>query len=94
MQQYDDNKTDSGSAIHRYFCGSCGSALFSYPDLFPGAAFVKVRSRPRGRNRRVGTARADGVREQIGILDRAAEIKPKAEICTFALVPQPLFRSN
>ncbi|KAL8291613.1 hypothetical protein RQP46_001871 [Phenoliferia psychrophenolica] len=54
---FDDNKTDSGSAIHRYFCGACGSALFSYPDLFPGAAFVKI-----------------------GILDRAAEIKPKAEI--------------
>ncbi|KAK4701662.1 hypothetical protein P7C70_g4566, partial [Phenoliferia sp. Uapishka_3] len=54
---YKDDKTDSGSAIYRHFCGNCGSALFSFPDLFPGAAFVKI-----------------------GALDRAAEIKPKAEI--------------
>lgn len=33
---------DSGKVIHRNFCGDCGSALFSVPDLFPGAVFVKV----------------------------------------------------
>ncbi|KAM0750046.1 hypothetical protein T439DRAFT_326918 [Meredithblackwellia eburnea MCA 4105] len=41
-KMYSDRKTDSGKAIHRYFCGNCGSALYSIPELIPGAIFVKV----------------------------------------------------
>ncbi|KAK4046880.1 hypothetical protein OIV83_005776 [Microbotryomycetes sp. JL201] len=37
-----DTKTDSGKAVHRAFCGNCGSALWSAPDLKPGVVFVKA----------------------------------------------------
>ncbi|KAI5477393.1 hypothetical protein MNV49_006382 [Pseudohyphozyma bogoriensis] len=39
---YADRKADSGNAIHRNFCGACGTALFSIPDGMPGTIFVKV----------------------------------------------------
>ena len=85
---FDDTKTDSGSVIHRYFCGACGSALFSYPDLFPGAAFIKVRCPPKILSEATSTFTSNVDRSaytQVGILDKAAEIKPKAEICQFFL---------
>ncbi|KAM0792657.1 hypothetical protein ACM66B_002438 [Microbotryomycetes sp. NB124-2] len=37
-----DKKTDSGKFVHRAFCGECGSALWSAPDLRPGVVYVKV----------------------------------------------------
>ncbi|KAK9894464.1 hypothetical protein P389DRAFT_197757 [Cystobasidium minutum MCA 4210] len=39
---YDDNKADSNKAIHRYFCGNCGSALWSDPESMPGVRFLKL----------------------------------------------------
>jgi hypothetical protein len=42
-QTYADDKTDSGKVIHRSFCGKCGSALYSHPDMIPDAVFIKVR---------------------------------------------------
>jgi len=39
---YDDDKADSGSIIHRYFCGKCATALFSDPESIPGVRFVKL----------------------------------------------------
>ncbi|GMK57936.1 hypothetical protein CspeluHIS016_0407700 [Cutaneotrichosporon spelunceum] len=39
---YKDQKTDSGNAILRNFCGDCGSAVFSDPDAMPGTRFLKV----------------------------------------------------
>ncbi|ORY54872.1 Mss4-like protein [Leucosporidium creatinivorum] len=41
---FHDSMTDSGQAIHRAFCGTCGSALYSTPDSMPGKVFVKVGS--------------------------------------------------
>ncbi|EJD42111.1 hypothetical protein AURDEDRAFT_186243 [Auricularia subglabra TFB-10046 SS5] len=35
-----DTKTKSGNAIERYFCGTCGSTLYSRP--VGGGAFIKV----------------------------------------------------
>lgn len=41
-KSYRDKKADAGSCITRYFCGDCGSALYSDPDSLPGVRFVKV----------------------------------------------------
>ncbi|KZW01000.1 hypothetical protein EXIGLDRAFT_745380 [Exidia glandulosa HHB12029] len=39
-KSYNDTKTKSGNPIVRYFCGNCGSTVFSVP--VGGGAFVKV----------------------------------------------------
>ena len=41
---FDDNKADCGKAVHRYFCGTCGSHLYSDPDSIPGVRFLKAGS--------------------------------------------------
>ena len=33
---------DSGNILHRYFCGDCGSPLYSLVDAVPGLAFLKA----------------------------------------------------
>jgi hypothetical protein len=42
---YEDNKTHSGHAVKRAFCGKCGTALYSTPTdpKFSGVVFVKGR---------------------------------------------------
>ena len=42
METYEDHKTDSGIMMHRQFCNTCGSALWSLPGTAPGFAFTKV----------------------------------------------------
>ena len=37
-----DTKTDSGTPLHRYFCGECGSPIMSVTPLMPGKSFVKM----------------------------------------------------
>ena len=44
---YEDRDTDSGNLVRRYFCGTCGSPIYS---AVPGAV-------PRVLNIRLGTAR-------------------------------------
>ncbi|KAL1412817.1 hypothetical protein Q8F55_000565 [Vanrija albida] len=39
---YEDHNTDSGKPITRYFCGTCGSTLWSDPASAPGVRFLKV----------------------------------------------------
>lgn len=41
-KSYYDKKTDSGTPLHRYFCGECGSPIMSVTPLAPGKAFVKM----------------------------------------------------
>lgn len=36
------DKGDSGSAVTRQFCGTCGSPLFSLVESAPGLVFVKA----------------------------------------------------
>ncbi|MCB2089057.1 MAG: GFA family protein [Sphingomonadaceae bacterium] len=33
---------ESGKTVHREFCGTCGSPLFSRVEVMPGMVFVKV----------------------------------------------------
>ncbi|WP_353226963.1 GFA family protein [Novosphingobium sp.] len=33
---------DSGAAVHRQFCATCGSPLFSLPEAMPGMVFIKA----------------------------------------------------
>jgi hypothetical protein len=33
---------DSGGAVRRQFCGTCGSPLFSHAEAVPGVVFVKA----------------------------------------------------
>jgi hypothetical protein len=39
---YLDAKTDSGTPLHRNFCGECGSPITSVTPLAPGKSFVKM----------------------------------------------------
>lgn len=40
--QFHDEGADCGKPIDRYFCGKCGSALYSIPTSMAGVVFVKV----------------------------------------------------
>lgn len=33
---------DSGAKVHRHFCNSCGSPIYSLPDAMPGMIFLKA----------------------------------------------------
>ena len=33
---------ESGAKVHRYFCGICGSPIYSLPDGMPGMIFLKA----------------------------------------------------
>ncbi len=33
---------ESGAAVHRYFCGRCGSPMYTLPDALPDVAFIKA----------------------------------------------------
>ena len=70
--------SDSGSAVHRDFCGKCSTPLASFPDLLPGVVFVKVSFNS---TRRLNVPGINETFIQVGAIDRATEIKPKAEIC-------------
>jgi len=37
-----DTIGDSGSKVHRHFCGNCGSTLYSTGDSMPGVVFVEA----------------------------------------------------
>ncbi|KAF2430336.1 hypothetical protein EJ08DRAFT_649646 [Tothia fuscella] len=39
---YLDKSTDSGTPMHRFFCGDCGSPIMSVTSLAEGYAFVKM----------------------------------------------------
>ncbi|KAH8081968.1 Mss4-like protein [Filobasidium floriforme] len=43
-KMYEDFHADSGKRIVRFFCGDCGSALYSYPDSMPDKVFAKAGS--------------------------------------------------
>jgi len=39
---FEDRKTDSGTMMHRWFCGDCGSPIYSSTVLVPGKKFIKM----------------------------------------------------
>lgn len=39
---YLDKKTDSGTALQRFFCGECGSPIMSVTPLVKGKSFIKM----------------------------------------------------
>ncbi|KIW02655.1 uncharacterized protein PV09_06093 [Verruconis gallopava] len=41
-KSYLDTKTDSGTPLHRYFCGECGSPVMSVTPLVAGKSFLKM----------------------------------------------------
>jgi hypothetical protein len=40
-KEYVDTDTDSGNTVRRFFCGDCGSPIYSALDAQPGAIYVK-----------------------------------------------------
>lgn len=40
-KEYVDTDTDSGNTVRRFFCGNCGSPIYSALDAQPGAIYVK-----------------------------------------------------
>jgi hypothetical protein len=42
MTLYKTDGKETGQAVNRYFCASCGSPLYSDPDVMPGMIFVKA----------------------------------------------------
>jgi len=39
---YEDNTPDSGGVVQRYFCGNCGSPIYSAVSAQPDMLFVKA----------------------------------------------------
>lgn len=39
---YEDKNTDSGNAVQRYFCGNCGSPIYSKVPSMAGMLFLKT----------------------------------------------------
>ena len=39
---YQDSDTDTGNTVNRYFCGQCGSPIYSEVPGQPGMAFIKA----------------------------------------------------
>ncbi|MEM7219028.1 MAG: GFA family protein [Pseudomonadota bacterium] len=39
---YRDSDTDSGNTVERYFCGDCGSPIYSAIPTAPGMIFLKT----------------------------------------------------
>ncbi|MGK0459990.1 MAG: hypothetical protein ACJA0W_000831 [Candidatus Azotimanducaceae bacterium] len=39
---YQDDETDSGNAVERYFCGNCGSPIYSAVSSQPDLLFLKT----------------------------------------------------
>ena len=39
---YHDTNTDSGSPVERYFCGNCGSPIYSAVAVQPDVVYVKA----------------------------------------------------
>lgn len=39
---YEDRDTDSGNLVRRYFCGTCGSPIYSALDGQPDMVFLKA----------------------------------------------------
>ena len=39
---YEDSDTDSGTTVARYFCGNCGSPIYSALDSQPDTLFLKT----------------------------------------------------
>ena len=42
LKRYDDNDTDSGNPVERYFCGDCGSPIYSALPSMPDSLFLKT----------------------------------------------------
>ena len=42
LKLYRDADTDSGNTVERWFCGSCGSPIYSLVSGMPGMAFLKT----------------------------------------------------
>lgn len=42
MKLYQDGDTASGSTVQRYFCGNCGSPIYSAIDAAPDMIFLKT----------------------------------------------------
>lgn len=39
---YEDHDTDSGNLVQRFFCGDCGSPIYSALDAQPDTVFLKT----------------------------------------------------
>ncbi len=42
LSSFDTSGDDSGQPVHRYFCSSCGSPLFSKVEAAAGKVFIKA----------------------------------------------------
>ena len=42
LKLYQDSDTDTGNTVNRYFCGQCGSPIYSEVPAQPGMAFIKA----------------------------------------------------
>ncbi|MCP3934562.1 MAG: GFA family protein [Actinomycetia bacterium] len=42
LSSFDTDGDDSGQPVHRYFCSSCGSPLFSKVEAFTESVFIKA----------------------------------------------------
>ena len=42
LKLYVDSDTDTGNTVNRYFCGQCGSPIYSEVPGQPGMAFIKA----------------------------------------------------
>ncbi|CAI6334921.1 unnamed protein product [Periconia digitata] len=47
LKRYPDYNTGSGKKVERCFCGECGSAIMSDPELFPDLVMLKTGMFPR-----------------------------------------------
>ena len=42
LKLYTDTETESGNAVQRFFCGNCGSPIYSAVPGFEGMIFLKT----------------------------------------------------
>lgn len=42
LKLYEDSDTKSGATVERYFCGNCGSPIYSAVPSFPDQIFLKT----------------------------------------------------
>ncbi|EXJ71439.1 uncharacterized protein A1O5_05247 [Cladophialophora psammophila CBS 110553] len=41
-KDYEDRSTDSGTLLHRWFCGACGCPIMSTSERLPGMKIIKM----------------------------------------------------
>ncbi|KAF7558908.1 hypothetical protein G7046_g5247 [Stylonectria norvegica] len=69
-KQY-DLKGDSGKINHHFFCGDCGSSLYTKLDLMPGNIFIKAGGLDNG-----GTNLGNKIAVEFYCKDRVSYLQP------------------